>query len=50
MYFMMIWNKETDKTWREDFWDYGDFLKRYNKLKYSKKLKITSRSFLEWEL
>ena len=49
MYFINIYNVETDKSWKEEFWDYGDFQKRYYRLKYSKKLIMTSRSLLEWE-
>lgn len=50
MYFIRILNNETNKSWQEDFWDYEDFRKRYYRLKYSKKLTITSRSLFEWEM
>lgn len=50
MYFINIYNKITNKTWKEDFYDYDDFKRRFYRLKYSKKLIITSRSLLEWEI
>jgi len=50
MYFIKIWNKKNDKTWQEDFDDYEVFRKRFYRLKYSKKLVITSRSLLEGEV
>jgi hypothetical protein len=49
MFFINIYNKLTDKTWEETFYDYEIFRKRVIKLRYSKKLVITSRSLLEEE-
>ena len=47
MYFIRIYNSETNKTWREEFESYYFFRKRVTKLKYSKKLMVLSRSNLE---
>lgn len=46
MYFINIYDKSTSKSWQEDFDSYYLFSKRVTKLKYSKKLVITSRSNL----
>lgn len=46
MYFINIYDKTTDKSWIEEFDSYYLFRKRVIKLKYSKKLIITSRSSL----
>lgn len=46
MYFIRIYNSETNKSWQEEFDSYYLFSKRVTKLKYSKKLVITSRSNL----
>ena len=46
MYFINIYDKTTEKTWKEEFSSYYFFRKRVMKLKYSKKLIITSRSLL----
>ena len=46
MYFIRIYNSETNKSWKEEFDSYYLFSKRVTKLKYSKKLVITSRSNL----
>ena len=44
MYFINVFDKVTEKSWRELFDSYHLFRKRVVKLKYSKKLVITSRS------
>ena len=44
MYFINILDKSTDKTWCEYYDSYYIFKKRVNKLKYSNKLIIISRS------
>lgn len=44
MYFIRIYNSETNKSWKEEFESYYLFKKRVNKLKYSKKLVVTSKS------
>ena len=49
MFFINIFDKTTNKQWEELFNDYYAFQKRYYRLKYSKKLIITSRSLLYWE-
>lgn len=49
MYYINIYDKTTGKSWKEDFSSYYFFEKRVKKLKYSKKLVITSRSLLESE-
>ena len=46
MYFINIYDKSTNKSWEEKFESYYFFRKRVTKLKYSKKLVITSRSAL----
>lgn len=46
MYFINIYDKSTNKNWREEFDSYYLFRKRVTKLKYSKKLVVTSRSAL----
>lgn len=46
MYFINLYDKLTGKSWNEEFESYYLFRKRYTKLKYSKKLVITSRSNL----
>lgn len=50
MFFIRIWDKINNKTWQEDFDDYEMFRKRFYRLKYSKKLIVTSRSLLEGEV
>ena len=49
MYFIRVLDKKTDKQWKEEFYDYEIFRKRFYRLKYSKRLVVTSRSLLEWE-
>lgn len=44
MYFINIYDKSTNKNWKEEFDSEYFFRKRLTKLKYSKKLIITSRS------
>lgn len=44
MYFIKIYDKENDKSWQENFDSYYLFRRRYIKLKYSKKLVMTSYS------
>ena len=44
MYFIRIYNSETNKSWKEEFDSYYFFRKRLTKLKYSKKLIVTSKS------
>ena len=46
MYYIEIYDKSTGKSWKEEFGSYFTFRKRVVKLKYSKKLVITSRSNL----
>lgn len=46
MYYINIYDNSTGNSWKEEFESYYLFRKRVNKLKYSKKLKITSRSNL----
>lgn len=46
MYFINIFDKSTNKSWKEEFESYYFFRKRITKLKYSKKLIITGRSVL----
>jgi hypothetical protein len=46
MFFIRIFDKTTGKDWKEEFDSYYLFRKRVMKLKYSKKLFITSRSAL----
>lgn len=47
MYFINIYDKTTQKSWKEEFDSYYLFKKRCMKLNYSKKLIITSRSNYE---
>ena len=47
MYFINIYDKTTQKSWREDYESYYLFKKRCTKLNYSKKLIVTSRSNYE---
>jgi hypothetical protein len=47
MYFINIYDKSTQKSWREDYESYYLFKKRCTKLKFSKKLVVTSRSNYE---
>lgn len=49
MYYIDIYDKETGKTWHEDFNSYYFFRKRVIKLKHSKKLRMIARSLLENE-
>ena len=44
MFYLNILDKSTNKSWREQFESYYLFRKRVNKLKFSKKLVVTSRS------
>lgn len=46
MYFINLYDKTTGKGWQEEFDSYYLFRKRLTKLKYSKKLVVTSRSNL----
>ena len=46
MFWINIFDNTTNKTWCEEFESYYLFKKRVNKLKYSKKLQVTSRSNL----
>lgn len=46
MYYIEIYNKITDKKWKENFDSYYLFRKRYNKLRFSNKLVMTSYSSL----
>ncbi len=46
MYFINIYDKTTDKSWKEEFDSYYFFRKRVIKLEHSKKLFVTSRSNL----
>ena len=46
MYYINITDLETGKNWKEEFDSYYIFRKRVTKLKYSKKLVVTSRSAL----
>ena len=43
-YFINIFDTTTNKKWREEFDSYYFFRKRLTKLKYSKKLVVTSKS------
>ena len=45
-FYINIYNKTTKKNWKEEFESYYFFRKRIMKLKYSKKLVVTSRSTL----
>ena len=47
MYYINIYDNSTGKNWREEFDSYYLFRKRYYRLKYSKKLFITSMSLLD---
>ena len=44
MYFINIYDKTTDKSWEEQYESEYLFRKRLTKLKYSKKLVVTSKS------
>ena len=44
MFFVNIYDKLNDRCWKEEFESYYLFRKRITKLKYSKKLKVISRS------
>ena len=46
MYFIKITDNTTQNTWKEAFNSYYLFRKRYNKLRFSKKLVMTSHSNL----
>ena len=46
MFYISIYDKSTGKSWKEEFESYYFFSKRLTKLKYSKKLVVTSRSAL----
>lgn len=45
-FYINIFDTTTNKTWCEQFESYYLFKKRVNKLRYSKKLQVTSRSNL----
>lgn len=45
-FYINIYDKSTSKSWKEEFDSYYFFRKRVTKLKYSKKLVVTSRSAL----
>ena len=45
-FYINIYDNSTSKSWTEEFESYYLFKKRVNKLRYSKKLHITSRSNL----
>ena len=45
-FYINIYDKSTKKSWCEEFDSYYLFKKRYTKLKYSKKLVMTSHSNL----
>ena len=45
-YFINIYDKTTNKSWKEEFESYYFFRKRVIKLEHSKKLFVTSRSNL----
>ena len=49
MYFIEIYDYDTEKSWREEYTSYYLFRKRVIKLEYSKRLVILSRSLLENE-
>lgn len=44
MYFINIYDKSTNKSWKEEFDSEYFFRKRLAKLKYSQKLVVTSKS------
>lgn len=46
MYYIKIVDTETERIWTEEFTSYFHFKKRVNKLKYSERLRILSRSNL----
>ncbi len=46
MYFINVFDNDRKKSWKEEFESYYFFRKRYNKLKFNKKLIITSHSSL----
>lgn len=48
LYFINIYDSENNKSWKEEFTSYYLFKKRITKLKYSKKLFITSHSNLAY--
>ena len=48
MYEIKIHDNTTDKEWTEHFDSYYLFKKRYDKLRFSKKLKMLSYSNLEY--
>ena len=43
-FYMNVYDKTTGNAWREEFESYYFFRKRLTKLKYSKKLVVTSKS------
>ena len=45
-FYINIYDKTTNKSWKEEFDSYYLFRKRVIKLNYSKKLFITSRSLM----
>lgn len=44
MFYIKIYDTINNRSWTENFDSYYLFKKRVNKLKYSKRLRITSRS------
>lgn len=48
MYFINIYDKTTDKSWEERYESEYLFRKRLTKLKYSKKLVVTSKSNIDY--
>ena len=46
MFYVNILDKSTGKSWKEEFDSYYLFKRRYNKLRFSKKLVMTSYSNL----
>lgn len=46
MYYINIVDITTNKSWKEEFWDYEKFRKRYYKIEHSKNLFATSSSLI----
>lgn len=44
VFYINIYDNSTSKSWKEEFESYYLFKKRVNKLRFSKKLQVTSRS------
>ena len=49
MYYIEVYDYQSEKTWIEKFDSYYKFRKRVIKLSYSRKLVILSRSLMEYE-